>query len=196
MTARESFGSGSHGGIVGGGGRGPMPGQRGGPVAPGTLDELVREARRRWASGVAVVTTREEAGFRGATVSAFVVVSLDPPRLLVCLDNEARMSALVPEVGAFAVSILDTAQEFLAERFAGRAPLPDARLTGIPHRLTASGCPLLVGALAGFDCRVAATHDGGDHLIVVGDILAAMAGDEGDDPLITYGGGYRTLEPA
>jgi flavin reductase (DIM6/NTAB) family NADH-FMN oxidoreductase RutF len=73
-----------------------------------TLDpELVREVRRQWVSGVTVVLTREDDGFRGATVAAFAVVSLEPPTVLICLDRDGRMSELVPGVGQFTVSILD-----------------------------------------------------------------------------------------
>src|SRR5215203_4266655 len=92
----------------------------------------LREIRRRWASGVVVVTTVDGVGgFRGATVSAFTAVSLEPPLVLVCLDRSGRMSGMVPEAGIFAVSILESNQEFLAERFAGRAPLPDKVFTGV-----------------------------------------------------------------
>lgn len=196
MVGGERARSGSHGGITGGGGRGPMPGFGGDRALPATLGEAMRAARRQWASGVAVVITRDAEGYRGATVSAFAVVSLEPPTVLVCLDRGGRMAAAVPEAGAFGVSVLGRDQEFAAERFAGRAPLPDAKLTGVPHRLGATGCPVLVGSLASFDCAVTATHDGGDHVIVVGAVVAAALGEESEDPLLSYGGSYRGLEPA
>ena len=106
------------------------------------------------------------------------------------------MSNLVPATGVFAVSVLDRSQEFLADRFAGLAPLPDARFTGVPHRLAAGGCPILTSALAWFDCRVHAAHDGGDHLIVVGEVTALGLGEDTDDPLLSYEGGYRGIEGA
>ena len=157
--------------------------------------DAMRAARRRWAGGVAVVLTRDGEGYRGATVGAFVVVSLDPPLVLFCLDREGRMASLVPEAGAFAVSILERRHEFFAERFAGRAPLADSRLTGIPHTLAPGGLPVLTGALAWFECRVDAVHDGGDHVIVVGAVEAVGLGVDTDDPLLYYEGRYRTIEP-
>lgn len=153
-----------------------------------------RTVRRRWASGVAVVTTRDGAGFRGATVSAFSVVSMEPPLVLVCLDRSGRMSELVPEAGVFAISILGPEQEFLSERFAGRAPIPDIRLTGVPYILAGNGCPILEGAHAWLACRVTATHDGGDHVIVVGEVVETGIGSDTDDPLLTYEARYRRLE--
>jgi flavin reductase (DIM6/NTAB) family NADH-FMN oxidoreductase RutF len=155
----------------------------------------LREVRRRWASGVAVVTTVDGAGgYRGATVSAFAAVSLEPPLVLVCLDRSGRMSGLVPEAGVFAVSILESNQEFLAERFAGRAPLPDNRFTGVPFSPAGNGCPILDGAHAWYACRVVTTHDGGDHVVVIGAVDDIGVGPDTDDPLLTYAAHYRRLE--
>jgi flavin reductase (DIM6/NTAB) family NADH-FMN oxidoreductase RutF len=160
----------------------------------------MRAARRRWASGVAILTTRDgdqaSPGYRGATVSAFTVVSLAPPLVLVCLERDARVTQTVAASGVFAVSVLDRAHEFQADRFAGRGPLPDARFTGIPHELAETGSPVLRGALAWFDCRLSAVHDGGDHLILVGEVVAVGLGADTDDPLLTYEGAYRRIEGA
>lgn len=165
-----------------------------GDRAGGVPSVGLRAVRRRWASGVAVVTTADAGGYRGTTVSALSPVSLEPPRLLVCLERAGRMAELIPETGIFAVSILDRAQEFLAERFAGRAPVPDPHLTGVPHTVVANGCPVLDGALAWAACRVVAVHDGGDHLIVVGEVVESWSGADTDDPLLTYEGRYRSIE--
>lgn len=155
--------------------------------------DQVRVARRRCAAGVSVVLTRYEDGFHGVTVSSFTVVSLDPPALLVCLHRDGRMSTLVPAVGHFTLSVLEERHEFVAERFAGRAPLVDARLTGVSHTLAASGLPILTGALAWFDCRVSALHDGGDHVILVGSIEHTGMDADTDAPLVYYEGRYRSL---
>lgn len=155
----------------------------------------IRDARRRWASGVSVVLTRQDDGWRGATVAAFAVVSLAPPVVLICLDREARMATLVAEQGSFAVSILERSHEFLAERFAGRAPLVDARLSGIGHEFAPGGLPILTKSLAWFECRVNAIHDGGDHVVIIGRVSGFGVGPETDDPLLYYEGRYRALAP-
>ena len=181
-------------------GTGSRSARRRDPVTDDPTDDAMRAARRRWASGVAVLTTRDgnvdPPRFRGATISSFSVVSLAPPLVLSCLERETASARAVAESGLFAVSILDRAHEFLADRFAGYGPLPDARLTGIPYDLAATGAPILQGALVWFDCRVSAIHDGGDHLIVVGEVLAVGLGEDTDDPLLSYEGAYRRIEGA
>lgn len=164
--------------------------------ASGGVDPAaMRAARRRWASGVSVLLADDGAGgFRGATVSAFAVVSLDPPLVLACLACDGRMATLIPEAGAFAVSILDRRHEFVAERFAGRGPVVDANLTGVHHEAAPSGLPILAGAVAWFDCRVEAVHAGGDHAVVIGRVGAVGRGPESDDPLLYYEGRYRAIE--
>ena len=173
----------------------------GGGIASGHGDrstgyraEGLRAVRRRWASGVAVVTTRDGAGFRGATVSAFTPVSLEPPLVLICLERTGRLAELIPRAGVFAVSILGRDQTVLADRFAGLGPVPDARLTGIPHAVAANGCPVIAGALAWLACRVVAIHEGGDHLVVVGAVAESGLGPDTDDPLLNYEGRYRAIE--
>ena len=165
-------------------------GEHGGTADAGAM----RAARRRWVGGVAVILTRDGAGFRGATVSAFAIVSLAPALVLVCLDRDGRMAGAVPETGVFTASVLDRRQEFLAERFAGRAPLPDAALSGVPHDVLPSGVPVLRGALAWFACRVRETHDGGDHVLVVGEVASVGLGPDTDDPLLFYEGRFRGIE--
>ena len=179
-------------GSVGGIGGGPA-------VRPTRADltggpDMMRAARRRWASGVVVVIAPDAAGYRGVTVSAFSHVSLDPPLVAICLGLPGRMAELIGASGGFTVSMLDSQQESLADRFAGRGPLPDASFQGIPHTLAPSGLPILTGALGWLDCRVAATYPGGDHLIVIGEARTIWLAEDSDDPLLAYEGRYRRIE--
>src|SRR5437879_6298207 len=86
-------------------------------------EQSMRDLRRRQVGSVSVVTTRDDRGLRGITVAAFCVVSLAPPRVLVCLASAGEALAAVAASGSFAVSILADTQEFVAARFAGRRPL-------------------------------------------------------------------------
>jgi flavin reductase (DIM6/NTAB) family NADH-FMN oxidoreductase RutF len=154
----------------------------------------MRRLRARYAAGVAVVTFVTGEGLRGLTVTSFTVVSISPPLVLICIERHLESAALLTAAGAFGVSLLSDAQEFLAERFAGRAPLVDEAFTGVPYHTAVTGAPLLNGAVAWFDCRLHATFDGGDHTIFVGRVVAAGEGNDRLAPLLYYAGFYATLD--
>src|SRR5687768_4991073 len=107
-----------------------------------------RRAAGRAAGSVAVVAARTDEGFRGLTVSSFTSVSWEPPLLLVCIDVFFRGFELLTSAEYFAVSLLSDRQEFLAERFAGRAPGATGRFADVPHVLAPAGSPVLQGAIA------------------------------------------------
>jgi flavin reductase (DIM6/NTAB) family NADH-FMN oxidoreductase RutF len=163
-------------------------------------DLAMRAARRRWTTGVGVLTTVEQGddtpAFRGVTVSSFTVASLEPPIVLVALESSGRLATLLPDAEGFAISVLDRAHEFLSDRFSGYGPQPDGRFTGIAYRLAETGSPILSGALTWFDCRVAESREMGDHTIVIGDVVAVGTSPDSDDPLISYEGAYRRIEGA
>src|SRR5258708_13096181 len=92
------------------------------------------------------------------TASSFVSISADPPWVLVGLERESATHAAVLQGNAFNVSVLTRSQEFIADRFAGRAPAIDAMWESVPHRLGAHGIPLIDGCAAWLQCRLAGTH--------------------------------------
>jgi flavin reductase (DIM6/NTAB) family NADH-FMN oxidoreductase RutF len=149
--------------------------------------------RGRFATGVTVVTYRSDAALRGLTVASFATVSIQPPLVSVCIGKDLESHELLPAAGAFGVSILADAQEFLSERFAGRGPLVDGAFSGVPYFTKLTGAPLLEGAVAWLDCTVHATHDGGDHLIVVGRVRWADDTPRKPMPLIYFSRLYADL---
>lgn len=155
--------------------------------------EAMRELRRLHAGAVTVVTVATDQGFRGITVSAFCIVSLAPPSVLICLASGSEALTAIQTRGRFAVSILSDTQEFLAERFAGRAPLVNPQFQGVKYRLAKSGDPVLEECLAWFACTVQASYPGGDHQIVVGSVDEAGYGT-GVEPLLYFDGVYRELQ--
>ncbi len=153
--------------------------------------EAFGRAVGRFAAGVTVVTTKSALGFRGITASSFSFVSLAPPLVLVCIVATSSFVAMIEEAGAFAVNVLPEDDEFLADRFANRAPLVNATFSGVPYRTATTGAPLLRAAIASFDCRLHATHPGGDHRIFVGEVLAFAEND--GEPLLVYRSRYARL---
>jgi 3-hydroxy-9,10-secoandrosta-1,3,5(10)-triene-9,17-dione monooxygenase reductase component len=177
----------SGGGIVFGGGTRSQPRDTSDP------GELVRGFRRRWASGVAIVTVADaDLGLRGITATSLMVASLEPPAVAISIAD-GTFRTLVGKGTVLGVSILESAHEFPAERFAGRAPLPDARFTGVQHTME-DGVPVISGALAWCSGRVTTAVESGDHLVVFVELERGAIPADTDDPLLSYEGRYRRLE--
>jgi flavin reductase (DIM6/NTAB) family NADH-FMN oxidoreductase RutF len=162
--------------------------------APGGAAEMLRAFRRRWATGVAVMMLRDGDGMRGITLTAMMPLSVDPPLVAAALTAGGEFSALAAEGRRCAVSILVRDQEFLSERFAGRAPVPDAAFTGVPHELDEHGVPMLAGATAAVSGEVVGRMAHGDHDLVVIAVDGGRLAPDEDDPLLSYEGAYRGLE--
>jgi flavin reductase (DIM6/NTAB) family NADH-FMN oxidoreductase RutF len=145
----------------------------------------------RLPAGVVVVSARHGSGYRGLTASSLVSISAEPPLVLVGLEREATTRAAVVEGKAFNVSVLTRAQEFMAERLAGRAPAVDGAWREIPHHLGTNGIPLLDGCAAWLECSLVEVHPAGDHDICIGRIEVATKG--AGDPLILWDRSFWTL---
>ncbi|MCS6965120.1 flavin reductase family protein [Thermoflexus sp.] len=155
--------------------------------------EQLRQVMRRWASTVTVVTMRADDQIHGLTATAFTSVSMNPPLVLVCIQNDSRSEALLRKGRCFAVNFLTEDQVALSERFAGRIPAQD-RFEGLAYRAAVTGAPILENALAYLDCTVAGAYWGGDHTIYLGLVEDAGILREGV-PLLYFQGTYRRLAP-
>lgn len=140
----------------------------------------------RFATGVTVITARHEEHTHGMTANAFMSVSLDPPLVLVSLENRTRMHQILPGVGRFGVSVLAEHQEEFSRHFAGR-PVDGLEIRFLMHE----GIPLLEGAVAHFVAQVVDAHPAGDHTLYIG-LVEHFEWREGK-PLIFYSGGYQQL---
>jgi 3-hydroxy-9,10-secoandrosta-1,3,5(10)-triene-9,17-dione monooxygenase reductase component len=152
----------------------------------------LRAAMGRFATGVTVITTRDRAGRSfGTTANAVSSVSLHPPLVLACLRRESETLAALLERRRFAINVLHSSQSELSDRFARRAT--GDTWDAVAHR-TASGIPLLEGAIATLECDLHDVADGGDHAVVVGHVVALEHAPEADaEPLLFYAGAYRRI---
>jgi flavin reductase (DIM6/NTAB) family NADH-FMN oxidoreductase RutF len=153
-----------------------------------------RRVAGRFASGIMVVSTRVDETDHAMTVTAFTSVSLEPRLVLFCAEKIARFHDAVLRAGTWAVSVLDEDSEKTARWLATRGRPLDGQLEEIAHfpgPLT--GAPVLADALGAMECRTTAVHDGGDHSIVVGEVIGVTEPNPGARPLIHYSGRYRTL---
>jgi flavin reductase (DIM6/NTAB) family NADH-FMN oxidoreductase RutF len=148
-----------------------------------------KRALGQFATGVTVVTTLG-ADHRplGLTVNAFTSVSLDPPLVLVCIDNRSEAHDGFEASRLFGVSVLREDQEAFSRRFAtpGREKFAARDL-----HLGESGVALVPHALVHIECRVVATHGAGDHTIYLGEVLR-LAVSPGR-PLLYHASGYGSL---
>jgi 3-hydroxy-9,10-secoandrosta-1,3,5(10)-triene-9,17-dione monooxygenase reductase component len=154
----------------------------------------LRKIRGLFSTGVTVVTTVHEGRLRGITVSAFASISLEPPLVMIALAREAGTCEMIEASRLFAVNILSDDQEFLSERFAARAPIVNEKFEGVPYETAVTGAPILPESIAWYDCQVETTYDGGDHLIIIGRVVAIGFGAEARQPLLYYANRYARLK--
>jgi flavin reductase (DIM6/NTAB) family NADH-FMN oxidoreductase RutF len=162
-----------------------------------SVDEAsYRRAAGRMPTGIVVVTTTLAGNPHAMTVSAFTSVSLNPLRVLFCAEKIARFHDAVLSSGFWAVSVLDEDSEKTARWLATRGRPLEGQLETIPHHPgPVTGAPILDDALSALECRTVAVHDGGDHTIIVGEVVGVSESGRGTGPLIHYRGGYRKLAP-
>ncbi len=174
-----------------------------------TIDpELLRGVMRHWATGVAILSARHAGVAHGMTVNSFCSVSLDPPLVLVSLEQAVRTHALVERSGVFAVSFLRAEQAWISDRFAGRETENSDRFEGLPTFTAATGAPILADNIGYLDCRVTAAYPAASHTLFVAAVAAAgpgtaglVLGDEGAGadggppakPLLYFNRDYRKM---
>lgn len=147
-----------------------------------------RTTMARFATGVTVVTTTLDSAYFGLTVNAFCSVSLHPPLILVSLDLGSQTYASIRRSGVFAVNVLTQEQEPLALRFA-RKDLSSKTFDDIPILVgETTGVPLFAEALARIECRVSHEYPGGDHALMLGEVVNVDYRDDSlaDEPLLYY----------
>jgi flavin reductase (DIM6/NTAB) family NADH-FMN oxidoreductase RutF len=137
-------------------------------------DDL-RALFREVPSPVGVVTVVVEGDAAGLTVDSLVSLSADPPLVGIALGRNAALHELLREAGAFAISILASEQEHLAQHFARGVP-PIAHWTGIDTTAGELGAPLIDDALGWVECRIAFEREVGDHTLFVGEAVSVRRG--------------------
>jgi flavin reductase len=167
-----------------------------GPPGPAPAADVgaFRMAMGSFPTGVTVVTVASDDGdMHGITVNSFSSVSLDPMLVLVCLNEISRGIGLIERAGAFVVNVLSAGQQDVSRWFANRyRPAGSTMFDGVPFEPGATGCPVLTEATASFDCRLRQSHRAGDHLIVLGEVVALVHRPQ-LEPLIFHAGSYTSL---
>ena len=151
-----------------------------------------RRAVGQFVTGVTVIAIELDGEIRAMTANSFTSLSLEPPLVLFCLGKQTKAARLIQTACAFSVNILTEEQQSLSTYFAGawkdKAPPP--------FSFTAwhQGAPRLDGSTVALSCVTQAVHEGGDHWIVVGEVIAIHRTEAHKVPLVFYGGGYVSLK--
>jgi len=149
----------------------------------------LRDALGCFATGVTVVTCLDQGSPVGLTVNSFTSVSLEPPLLLVCIHKQATCAGALTNASHFAVNVLQTGQQPASIRFATK---DEDRFGATSWVSGEAGAPILEESLGVFECERFAVYDGGDHHILVGQVVKASF-DASLDPLLFFRGRYRRL---
>lgn len=151
-----------------------------------------KQALQLWASGVTVVTTCSEShGRLGMTATSFSSVSLQPPQVLVCINNSALTAASIAESKYFAVNILSSDQKSVSNIFAGIGAGEQDRFASVAWREGANGLPLLDESIASLQCKVINQVRAGTHWVMIGEVYDVIC--RSGEPLLYYKTQYREL---
>lgn len=132
--------------------------------------EQLRLVMRHWATGVAVVTAAGRDGTPAGLVSNSITsVSLDPALVSWCVDRRSSSFETWSRTEAFSVHILGTGNADLIPRFAARGT---DKFADLHTRRSLLGTPVLDGIPVRLDCTIWNRYDGGDHVIIIGQVQA------------------------
>lgn len=148
-----------------------------------------RNAMGNFSTGVTVISVKDGEEVHAMTANAFSSVSLEPPIILVCIDNRANSLNLIKKAGVFGVNFLKDEQINISKFFAKQKV--DAE-PSFSFDITENGAPLLNDSLANLDCKVIQEVEAGDHTVFLGEVLGLNI-NEGN-PLCFFKGQYRGLE--
>jgi flavin reductase (DIM6/NTAB) family NADH-FMN oxidoreductase RutF len=151
-----------------------------------------KKAMQQWASGVNVVTTFSESfGLQGMTVTAFSSVSLNPPQVLVCINESADTGEGIQESQCFAVNTLSADQQEVSNQFAG-GNSQEQRFKNTPWTAGITGSPLLDNSIMSLDCKIISKVHAGTHWVIIGEVQDCVC--RPGEPLLYYQGAYRQLD--
>lgn len=145
-----------------------------------------------FATGVAVITATTSDGKPfGLTVNSFTSVSLEPPLVLWCLGKDSDTLDAFQAADRYGVNFLTETQQELSNHFATRSK---HEIGEIGHSMGEHGCPLLADVVGSLECEVYQRVDAGDHIIMLGQVLAYAHSTE--KPLLYVQGGYNQVAAA
>lgn len=158
-------------------------------MTPSFTPRDFRDSMGLFATGIAIATTSCDGERVGVTVNSFASVSVDPPLVLFSVARTLRSFAFFERAEGFTINVLRQDQKDLSSRFA--RPGED-KWSGVDSRPGAHGGVVICPSLASFDCQTHQRYDGGDHLILVGRVVA-LESTAVCEPLIYFRSAYHGI---
>lgn len=156
--------------------------------------EAFREGMRRLAGAVTIITTGEGDSATGLTATAVCSLSMEPPRLLACVNRFGSTFRALAPGARYVVNLLPAAGQEMAERFAGRTGLTGAERFGTEWHVEAGFPPRLPAAISSIACRVHSMTLVETHAIVIGEVEQVWNGSE-QAPLVYHRQEFATVCP-
>ena len=134
---------------------------------PGGNTDALRRALGHFSTGVTIITAEADGVRAGITANSFSSVSLDPPLVLWSVKKTSTSWPIFAAAKSFAINVLASDQAQLASQFARSGT---DKFKDVDWKPGATGAPLLARVTAQFECARRVEYEGGDHLIVVGEV--------------------------
>jgi flavin reductase (DIM6/NTAB) family NADH-FMN oxidoreductase RutF len=149
-----------------------------------------RNALGTFATGVCIIgaTPPDELPF-AMTVNSLASVSLDPALLLWSLQNDSDCYPAFEKIDTFSVNILASGQQSLSNAYAKKG---EHVLAPDDFSIGPAGTPVIRGAVTSFECKIWARYPGGDHIILVGEVMEMETGSN-EQPLLFHKGQYSAI---
>lgn len=163
-------------------------------VPEATVGNNFRATMRKYPATVTVITASNAGTDHGMTVTAVTSVSMDPPSLVICLNNRTLLHEMLLCQPGFAVNILSHAQRPLSDAFSGKVE-PQERFGLASWRRHSAGMQILEGAHANVICRRMAAVPYGTHTLFIGQVIDATV-DTATTPLLYEDARYCVSQPA
>jgi flavin reductase (DIM6/NTAB) family NADH-FMN oxidoreductase RutF len=148
-----------------------------------------RRVLGHYPTGVCAVTSIDAGRPVAMVVGSFTSASLDPPLVAFLPDRKSRSWPRIAGAGRFCVNVLAEDQQSVCRALASR---DDDKFQAVAHRISATGSPIIDGAIAWIDCVLHAVHEAGDHFIALGEVQSLEVVHRGR-PLLFFQGGYGSF---
>jgi flavin reductase (DIM6/NTAB) family NADH-FMN oxidoreductase RutF len=150
-----------------------------------------KKALSNFASGVSIITVKDNDAYYGVTISSLTSLSLEPSMVLFCLGKNSNHAKFFIDNKYVAINILNENQQLLSEKFSQKNINPWIEVKYSIGNL--SNCPLIEGCITHIEGVIVKCYDGGDHNILLVEVKN-IGKISSELPLIHFRSNYLTIK--